>query len=148
MSGEGGTTEQANGVNNRVLIIPAYVRYMDDMVLWSNNKEKLLEIGHKFKQFLLKELDLKIKPFCLNKTNKGLPFLGYLIFPETIKLAQRSRKRFINKLKLYEKKLEKGKWNQQEYQNHILPLIAFTEHADSKNYRKKILAYNQKALTV
>lgn len=129
------------------LKIPAYVRYMDDMVLWCNNKEELLEIGAKFQYFLFAELGLEIKPFCLNRSEKGLPFLGYLIFSEKIRLAKRSRTRFITKLKLYDKKLALCHWDQAEYQNHILPLIAFTQHADCTNFRKKVMAYNPKALT-
>lgn len=31
-----------------VLRVPAYVRYMDDMVLWHHDKELLLEIGYRF----------------------------------------------------------------------------------------------------
>ena len=62
----------------------AYVRYMDDMVIWSDNKNSLIEIGKKFETFIESELSLKLKPFCLNSTNKGLPFLGYVLFPNTV----------------------------------------------------------------
>ncbi|MDD3723585.1 MAG: RNA-directed DNA polymerase [Lutibacter sp.] len=119
------------------LQIPAYVRYMDDMVIWSNDKNMLLKIGNEFQLFIETELNLRLKPFCLNSTDKGLPFLGYILFPKTILLNNNSRKRFKNKLKQYNYKLNNDEWNQAEYQAHVLPLIAFTKHANTYNLRKK-----------
>jgi RNA-directed DNA polymerase len=80
-----------------VLRSPAYVRYMDDMVLWHHDKEALLEIGYRFQAYLANELQLQLKPFCLNESRKGLPFLGYLLFPGSVRLARRSKKRFLTK---------------------------------------------------
>jgi len=78
-----------------VIKAPAYVRYMDDMVLWHHDKEKLLVIGYRFQEFIARELLLELKPFCLNENRKGLPFLGYLLYNDQVRLAPRSKKRFI-----------------------------------------------------
>lgn len=123
-----------------ILQIRAYIRYMDDMVLWHNNKEILLNTGLRLKQYAKNNLQLKLKPLCLNRNSHGLPFLGYLLYPGKIRLTHRSRIRFIKKLNIYENKLKLQVWTQREYQNHVLPLIAFTEHADAKEFRKKIIA--------
>lgn len=120
------------------LRIPAYARYMDDMVLWHSDKEMLLEAGRKFRGFIEDRLQLTLKPFCLNKNVKGLPFLGYLLYPETIRLAKRSRRRYIQKTKQYERLLTEGLWTQQEYQKHIMPLTAFTLYADAKAFRQNV----------
>lgn len=119
---------------------PAYVRYMDDMVIWSNDKNSLLKIGNKFQSFIESELSLSLKPFCLNSTDKGLPFLGYILFPKTVLLNSSSRNRFKAKLKQYAYKLNNAEWNQAEYQAHVLPLIAFAKHANTFNLRTK---YNE-----
>ena len=66
------------------LQVSAYVRYMDDMVIWSNDKNMLLKIGNEFQSFIESELSLSLKPFCLNSTDRGLPFLGYLLYPDNI----------------------------------------------------------------
>ncbi len=116
---------------------PAYVRYMDDIVMWHNSKEALLEVGKQFQHYTAQNLLLTLKPFCLNKNTKGLPFLGYLLYPNLVRLAQRSKKRFIQKSIAYQEKLESGVWSQQEYQAHAMPLISFTEHASAKAFRKK-----------
>jgi len=117
--------------------VPAYVRYMDDMVVWADDKNLLLRIGYEFKSFLESKLSLTLKPYCLNSTDKGLPFLGYVLFPVTILLNNRSCKRFKTKLKLYANKLNHEEWSQNEYQAYILPLISFVKHANTFNLRTK-----------
>lgn len=119
-----------------ILRLPAYVRYMDDMVLWHDDKEALLEAGRQFKDFSQTRLQLELKPFCLNKNTAGLPFLGYLLYPNHTRLAQRSRKRFIQKQEEYGRLVEEGLWSQKEYQRRIEPLTAFTLYADAKAFRR------------
>ena len=121
------------------LKIRAYVRYMDDMVLWHNDKEVLINAGLQFQQYSQCNLKLTLKPFCLNRNSQGLPFLGYLLYQEKTRLAHRSRIRFINKLRIYEDNIKSSLWTQKEYQNHVLPLIAFTEYANAKEFTKKAI---------
>lgn len=121
------------------LKIPAYVRYMDDMVLWHHDKSLLLEIGKKFESFIHLNLQLKLKPPCLNQTKKGLPFLGYILYPNRISLSQRSRSRFYQKLKLYERNYQQQDWSERDYQNCLIPLLAFTERADAVAFRRQVL---------
>lgn len=118
------------------LRIPAYVRYMDDMVLWHNDREFLLDAGHRLEVFVATELKLLFKPFCLNSPETGLPFLGYLLFPGRVRLTQHSKRRFILKSALYDDYLQTGQWSQKEYANHAMPLVAFTEYADALEFRK------------
>lgn len=117
----------------------AYVRYMDDMVIWSDDKNMLLRTAEEFKAFIEEELALCLKPFCLNTTDKGLPFLGYVLYPDKIFLNNNSRKRFKSKLAHYTQKLNNAEWSQTEYQAHVLPLIAFTKHASTYKLRTKYI---------
>lgn len=122
------------------LRVPAYVRYMDDMVLWHDDKSALLEAGCRFQDFIRERLQQELKPFCLNKNTTGLPFLGYLLYPDTVRLAQRSRRRYIQKIRTCQSAMESGVWSQKEFQNHATPLTAFTQHADAKAFRQKVHA--------
>ncbi|MFN8348833.1 MAG: reverse transcriptase domain-containing protein [Spirosomataceae bacterium] len=122
-----------------VLHVPAYTRYMDDMVLWHNDKAELLEIGKRFDDFTTSTLRLELKPVCLNGSSKGLPFLGYLVFPGRIHLAQRSRSRFTQKLKKYQSLYDQQQWDDKTFQNHLMPLLAFTEKADAVAFRRQVL---------
>ena len=120
------------------LQVPGYVRYMDDMVLWHSDKTALLEAGHRYEEYVRSYLKLELKPFCLNQNEQGLPFLGYLLYPGATLLAQRSRKRYIQKMVRYQSFLEDEIWTQREYQLHVMPLTAFTQHAASKGFRAKV----------
>jgi RNA-directed DNA polymerase len=117
----------------------AYVRYMDDMVFWSNDKVALLSLANQFTAFVNTNLKLTLKPYCINNMEKGLPFLGYVVFNNNVRLNKNSKKRFIQKMKLYHSNLENEKWTQAQYAKHVLPLIAFTQHANSINLRRKLL---------
>jgi RNA-directed DNA polymerase len=121
--------------------VNAYIRYMDDMVFWSNDKSTLLDIAHRFESFLNNELKLKVKPLCLNQQINGLSFLGYVVFNNKVRLNKRSKKRFISKMNIYNMRLKNGKWCQLTYAKHILPLIAFTNHADSVHLRRQVITH-------
>lgn len=121
------------------LKMPGYIRYMDDMVLWHNDKKVLITAGKKLSEFLDKELKLELKPWCLNKTHHGLNIVGYKVYPEYIRLNNRSKKRFVQKMKSYWQNVETGIWTQQEYQEHVLPLLAFTKHASTHAWRSTVL---------
>jgi RNA-directed DNA polymerase len=116
------------------LKIPAFVRYMDDMVLWSNDKSVLLEARRLIANFLKIRLSLH-----LNRSNQGLSFIGYRIFDNYTKLNQRSKQRFKRKMSQYYTQLKTGMWSEEEYQRHIIPLIAFTQHASAYQLRELVI---------
>jgi RNA-directed DNA polymerase len=117
----------------------AYVRYMDDMVLWDDDCEKLKYVFGKINNFIEQSLLCALKPRQLNKTSSGLPFLGYHLFPYRTRLLQQSKRRFIKKLQYAEKQLVSGIWNERTWQRHTMPLFAFATHADSRAFRHKII---------
>ncbi len=58
-------------------------------------------------------------------------------FPDKQRLTKQSRQRFMKKFGKYDKMLKNGLWSQEEYAGHIIPLIAFTNHANTKQLRMK-----------
>lgn len=122
------------------LCIKPYVRYMDDFILWGNEKRELKGYLDDIKQFLSVKLLLDINETkCLNYTSKGVGFLGYRVFPDKIKLAKRSSRRFVKKYRNYEQLYLSGEWREDELASHMTPLIAFTTHADAKSFRKNVI---------
>ena len=115
---------------------PAYVRYMDDMVLWHDDKTELLRITGGLVSFIEELLQMTLKPLCINRTEKGLPFLGYVLFPGRVRLNRNSKKRFRRKMNSYDVKLHTGEWSQAEYALHVQPLVAFTRFADARGFRR------------
>ena len=65
------------------LAVPCYLRYMDDFVVFSDEKAALKKLRPLMKDYLLAKLKLRIKPAAtlLNSRLHGLPFLGFLVKP-------------------------------------------------------------------
>ncbi len=122
----------------QTLLIKAYVRYMDDFIIWSNNVSYLSSIIEQVEQYLNQELELQLKIKYANTMQHGLNFLSYRIFHNRIELQQKSKKRFVQKHQLYAEKLDTLEFSQADYQRHCMPLISFTEHASAKGFRKKV----------
>lgn len=117
----------------------AYVRYMDDMVLWSQDQQTLKDWLLYIKEFLEERCQVSLKPFQLNRTDRGLPFLGYRLHPYHIRLLQKSKRRFEKKIRKIYLNKEKGIWDEASCQRRALSLIAFTQHAVAADFRKRVL---------
>ncbi len=116
-----------------------YVRYMDDMVVWHNDNAVLKQMLREIESFFAEQLYCTLKPIQFNRVTHGLPFLGYKVLPQDVRLLGRSKLRFVKKIKIAVGNLQMGKWDEKTAQNHILPLVAYTLHANTINFRRKII---------
>lgn len=121
------------------LRIKAYVRYMDDFLVFANSKAELDDWALKIDAYARDTLALELKPVVKAKVSHGVSFLGYRVCPHKLLLNARSKHRFSMKMKRYQEFLEQGLWDEQRYQAHILPLLAFVRHAYTKGLRGKML---------
>jgi retron-type reverse transcriptase len=117
------------------LRIGAYVRYMDDLVLWHDSKAVLKAAFKAIQDYVRHKLLCELKPETLNKTGFGLPFLGYRLYPHQTKLTPLSKRRFVRKMGDLQQKHQSGEWDEATCQRHALPLVAFTRHADARGLR-------------
>jgi hypothetical protein len=120
--------------------IEGYVRYMDDMVLWGRDGEALLRAGAAVERLVREDLRLALKPVCLNRCAAGLPFLGYLIYPHQLRLSSTSRRRYAARLHEYYDALVAGECDQAEFAGRVSALVAFTERAVARGFRRAILS--------
>jgi len=116
----------------------AYVRYMDDMVLWHNDKSVLKNSFWAITEYVENNLQGALKPEIIAPSKRGLTFLGYRHFPGRMELSQQSKQRFIRKMRVLEENYDSGNWSAASCQRHVLPLLAFVEHADARNFRKSV----------
>ncbi len=109
------------------LRIPAYVRYMDDMVVWADSKAVLAEALRASEVFLDKELGLTLKatPY-VNRVEHGLDFLGCRLYRGHMVLNRRSRRRFRRRLAWLERRHTAGEISERQLQDRVTALIAFT----------------------
>lgn len=121
------------------LHIKAYVRYMDDMVLWHHNKYVLIQAEEAIRDYVSANLRCNLKPSTLNKSESGLSFLGYRVYPHYLHLTQQSKRRFIHKFSVLQQNYDNGNWSEAKCQRHALSLFSFVQHADTLELRKKLL---------
>ena len=77
-----------------------YIRYADDFVLLSENRELIeAHIPH-IRKFLVEELKLKLHPekMSIQTLASGVDFLGWVHFPDHRTLRTTTRRRMMNKL--------------------------------------------------
>jgi len=82
------------------LKVKYYIRYADDFVFFSQDRQQLLDLIRYIKDFLFKELKLTIHPqkLFLQTVASGVDFLGWIHFPDYRILRTKTKQRIINRL--------------------------------------------------
>lgn len=121
------------------LKVKGYVRYMDDFVLWGDDRTKLKAIGDDLRNFLSEILKLKLKVFQLHPTNVNLSFLGYNMNCEGERLSKRSADRYRRTVRRLYKLYDRELIDEAEMNRRLLPLISFIEKVPSKGLKRKTM---------
>lgn len=120
--------------------VKGYLRYMDDMLIFGQDRAELKSLLEKIECYLQHNLALKVKNnFEINCCRHGLGFLGYRIFPNKIELSSRSKRRFLQKFRQYEQKWQSGQWSTNVLVRHMEPLIDFTRVAATEGLRRNAI---------
>ena len=119
------------------LRVPAMVRYMDDIILFDSDRKHLKNIVNSYVSYVSRMLRLKMHEPVLIQCRFGIPFLGYVVFPNIIHLNQRSRKRFVCHLHYLKSLYEEGSLSEKSYQACLTAVFSFVFHADTFSFRKK-----------
>lgn len=93
------------------LRVPGYIRYMDDMVVFSDNKAHCWRVLGEAETWLRNERGLDLKPEAtrLAPSTEGLPFLGLRIFPSCWRLQRSRFLRTRRKLARREREFARGR---------------------------------------
>ena len=83
----------------RTLRCPGYVRYVDDLLLFANSKPQLHEWKVRVAEALARRYHTIHDGAHPKPVKEGIPFLGFVIFPDRIRLKRRKGIHFRRKLK-------------------------------------------------
>jgi RNA-directed DNA polymerase len=123
-----------------VLQCRCYVRYMDDFVVWGESSVDLREVWLQVEGFLAAKLKLELKSnVMLNRTERGMDFVGYRVFPQELRLTRRGKQRFVRKFRRYERELKEGAWTELQVQQRVGALISFTLPCRSLGFRRNVI---------
>lgn len=92
-----------NGLDHFIkeqLAVKGYLRYMDDFVLFADDKSLLQQQVRQVDEYvsLRLQLRLKRKACWLNRSSQGLSFLGMRIFPSFLRHCTANRQRSLHKI--------------------------------------------------
>ncbi|MEI7908713.1 MAG: RNA-directed DNA polymerase [Verrucomicrobiota bacterium] len=123
-----------------MLRVPGYVRYMDDFVLWADDKATLRQWFEEVTMFVSETLKLELKPPQINRTDRGMPFLGCRTDAARLRLDARGRKRFAHKLHALESAYVSGQIGALELQTRATAMTAYTNTSGGEGFRRALLA--------
>lgn len=87
----------------------AYVRYMDDIVIFDDSLLRLKQIFKDVEIFCSEKLVLSLKMPVFGKCRNGVPFLGWKLSSKGIRILKKTQRRMKQKLLVIETELSAGK---------------------------------------
>jgi retron-type reverse transcriptase len=120
-----------------ILQVLYYARYVDDLLFAANNIAFLNEIMQKIEEYLM-NLRLKLHPKKCHilRSDKGVPFLGQVIFPHYRLLKKQNVKRFCQRLPRLAQQLDAGDITQKRYNAGIQGWKGHAVQADTFRLRQ------------
>jgi RNA-directed DNA polymerase len=119
----------------------AYVRYMDDFVCWSHEKAVLQVLGRRIESLLSEKLGLELKHSpSPQPAARGMDFLGYRLYPDHVRLARRSKTRYLRRMRLLARLSDAGVLSEDQTQTRLTAATAFLLPARSHGFRGRALA--------
>lgn len=105
------------------LKVSAYVRYMDDILILDNSKERLNFIYKSLSDFCYKNFFLTLKTPVFGSVKDGVSFLGFLISSKKICLCAKSKKRKRKKLNFLNFLFTSGQIDKEKYCQRVKCLL-------------------------
>ncbi len=127
---------------SRELGCAAYLRYVDDFALFSNNKKQLAQWRNRIIEFLAKlRLTLHAQSAQALPVSDGIPWLGFVVYPSHRRLKRRNVVQFQRRLDQNITHYQQGDISFAELDASVQSWINHVRYADTWGLRKHILGY-------
>ena len=120
----------------RVLGVPAYVRYMDDMLLFGPDKQTVRAWRDAVERFAADQLRLKLRADAerVAPVRVGVPFLGFRVWPGLVRLDAARARRLDRRLRALALVADED-----ERQRRASSVLDWAAQADSARLRASLL---------
>ena len=124
----------------RKLRIHYYVRYMDDIVILSDDRAQLLEWRRQIEDFMAERLKLELNPkkTFIQPIFHGIDFCQYRIYPNHIRLKKATALRMKRNLKRIQRLYAEGEIDLERARRTVTSYMGLMSHCDSYQLRKTI----------
>ena len=117
-----------------------YIRYMDDVIVLSPDKEKLHRYKKRFSEFLGSELRLRLNNrTAIRPLSCGIEFVGYMIKPDHVRLRKGTSLRMKRHLKAVQEQYRNYETDLKEARASIMSYKALMSHCDCGALEEKVL---------
>lgn len=124
----------------RKLRIHYYMRYMDDMLIISDDKRKLQKYKELIERFLNEQLKLELNnKTAIRPCTLGVEFCGYKVWNDHIKLRKSTALKMKRRLSLIKKKYSEGEIPLEKANNALTSYMGLMKHCNSYRLKNKIL---------
>ena len=118
-----------------------YIRYVDDFVLFGNDKEWLHEVKCRMEEYLAGlRLKMHRQKSRVYRTQDGVAFLGYRIFPSHRLLKKDNVLRMRRRLKAMQADYAEGNIDLAKVRQRIHSWLGHAGHADTFRLRERLLS--------
>ncbi len=118
-----------------------YIRYMDDLIVFDNDKNRLNEIKEDIRNYLKSlKLELHDNKSQIYAAANGGKFLGYRVYPTHRLVIRQNIKRLRIRIKKYCEMLKLGLITSKKIICSIRSWLGYAIHADSFDLRRKIIS--------
>ncbi len=118
-----------------------YVRYVDDTLLFADNKRQLWEWKTAIREFLFGlRLAMHEKSSTVYPLVNGIPFLGFRLYPDHRRLKRKNGVNFQRRLQRYYREYERGELSREDLNQRIAGWVAHVEKADTWGLRRSLFA--------
>ncbi len=118
----------------------AYIRYVDDFVVFDDSKERLHSVRRSIADYLSAlRLRLHENKSRIYRVADGVRFLGYRIFPTHRLVLRENAVRMRRKLKKFSRCYQEGSIDLSRIKQTIQSWIGHVGHADSHRLRSRVL---------
>jgi RNA-directed DNA polymerase len=122
----------------RGLRASGYCRFMDDVLVFADSKTSLWDWQRTIEAFVRERLDIELKSEVTRvlPISEGVPFLGFVVFPRTIRFDPRRSRRWRQRMRALQRGLDRGTVAEDDAQRVASSLIGWAQHADTSMYRR------------
>ena len=119
----------------------SYIRYVDDITAFGDDKQKLWKIGKAMGEYL-STLRLTMHPdkTIVVPVSQGVDYLGYRVFPDRRRLRKDNVVRFRRRMQKMQNDYRTGQITLKDVNSSIQSWIGHAKHADTYKLREKIFA--------
>jgi RNA-directed DNA polymerase len=121
------------------LRVRGYVRYVDDFLVFGDDKQQLAEVRERVRDFLV-SLRLRLHPAksVIFPVRCGIRFLGYRVFPTHRLLPKDNVRRFRRRVRAMQEQYAAGKMSFAEVYQRLMSWIGHAKQADTYRLRERL----------